>query len=258
MLDASARVHAGRVVFQPDRWRVQTLASHTRNVALLAENWDHGRAFPGSPSDLAETRHRLVQAALIHDIAKPARFRLQYQPAPAQGGQWQYSFAGHRFDALYDDVYVQTLAQLHHEYSVAAITQHIARLRLQPEACAIADHLPLDLYALEMCDQIEASVASALLGGAEPEERVFMDFAVTRRSPACYEVDPFAFGESPLRITIDYVELIPPGEAIAEVMSARSTTERRAAIRQVQRWLLGALQTEALRHEEVEICPLIP
>ena len=65
---------------------------------------------------------------------------------------------------------------MHHEYSVAGITSAIAQLRNDPETAFYAENFGLDLYTLEMADQIEATVARAAVGSETPEERVFMDF----------------------------------------------------------------------------------
>jgi len=43
-----------------------------------------------------------------------------------------------------------------------------------------------------MCDQIEATVARAALGG-EPEARVFMDFYIEKLTPVRFALDPFPF-----------------------------------------------------------------
>ncbi len=252
MANATRRIDAGRVIFLSDKWIVQTLESHVANVARLAELWSNDKAFQGSVPDLARTRAQVIRAAQIHDMGKPNRFRLEYKP---QHDKWEYSFAGHRFDAFDDDAYAQMLAQLHHIFSVEDITKHMAQLKLKDETKAIAENLPLDLYALEMCDQIEATVARAALGSEDPEERVFMDFQFRARTVGEYEIEPFAFSVSPLRMTVEYVELIPPQDKRLGVERTSDDGRRRAALRDIQKWLVAELQSAPAQHKEVVLWP---
>jgi CRISPR-associated endonuclease/helicase Cas3 len=250
------RRDVGRVIFRPQTWIVQTLDSHVGNVARLAEAWDNCRAFQGNIPDLERTRQQVIEAARIHDMAKPARFRLVYKLDPFhRKWKWEYSFSGHRFNAFHDDTYVQMLAQLHHEYSVAGIAQHMARLKLNEATESIAENLPLDLYTLEMCDQIEATVARAALGSEDPEERVFMDFQFRTRAEAEYELEPFAFSKTPVEFTVEYVELPPSQDKRQAVETAADDNKRRVALREVKDWLLEELQTVLLQHKEVRLWP---
>ncbi len=247
--------HVGRVVFGPDRWMVQTLDSHANNTALLAEAWDARAAFSGPIPDLSVTRARLIEAARVHDAGKPACFRLIYRETPSGGRHWDYSFSGHPYHAFHPDPYVQTLVRLHHQYSVDAIPEHVARLRLDRETQPLAGNLPLDLYALEMCDQIEATVACAELGARDPEARVFMDFQVRSVSDARFEVDPYPFGENSVTIELGYVELAPPRTQVATVEETRSEADRRSAVRELEAWLLREFRAMSLQRKEVELCP---
>jgi len=256
MDETRTRVDVGRVIFRQDGWVVQTLRSHVENVARLAEAWDNSRAFRGLLPDLERTRQQVIEAARIHDMAKPAHFHLEYKQDHYREWKWEYSFRGHRFNAFHSDAYVQILAQLHHIYSVTDITQHMARLKLGKATEAIAENLPLDLYTLEMCDQIEATFARAALGSDDPEERVFMDFQFRSRAEAEYELDPFAFRQPPpVEFTAEYVELAPPQEKRLAAESAQDDTKRRAALREMEKWLIETLQTTPLQHKGVRLWP---
>jgi len=258
MGELTSRVNVGRVIFLPEWWIVQTLDSHVDNVAQLAEAWDNRLAFKGNIPDLGHTHHQVVKAARIHDMAKPAHFRLDYKQGPVhRKWKWEYSFSGHRFNAFDDDVYVQILAQLHHEYSVTAITKHMAQLKLNKATEAIAKNLPLDLYALEMCDQIEATLARAALGSDDPEERVFMDFQLRTRAETEYELEPFPFHKEPVEFTVKYAELTPPQDKRQAVETATNDDKRRAALREIGDWLLKELQIAPLQQKEIRLWPWI-
>ena len=255
MDEPKKRVDIGRIIFFPERWVIQTLQSHVDNVAELARAWDTGLAFRGNIPDMQPTRDKVIAAARIHDMAKPSHFRLQYKQDPIRHQwRWEYSFSGHRFNAFHDDSYTEMLAQLHHEYSVAGITQHVARLRLDQATAAIAENLPLDLYTLEMCDQIEATLACAVMGSNTPEERVFMDFQFRVRVQAEYEIEPFAFNRSPVVFTVEYAELSPPHDSVRRVENAPDD-KRRAALFAVEAWLVSVLQTAPRKHQEVKLWP---
>ncbi len=258
MDNSTRRRNVGRIIFLSQRWIVQTLNSHVSNVAQLAKAWDNRRAFQGSIPDLEHTHQRVVEAARIHDMAKPMRFRLVYQQDRfSHKWNWEYSFSGHRFNAFHDDVYVQMLAQLHHEYSVAGITKGMAQLRLDESTKDIAPNLALDLYTLEMCDQIEATFARAALGSEDPEERVFMDFQFQPRAGTTeYDLDPFPFdAKTSVAFSVEYVELVPHPDKREAVETATSDGQRRAALRTMQGWLVVELQTAPLQCKEVRLWP---
>lgn len=258
------QIKVGRIIFlhnPPNLWRIQTLRSHTDNVAYLTELWDNNRAFQGCPYDLTQTRQKVIQAARIHDMAKPAKFRIGYQcDRVTQKWDWNYSFAGHRFGVFHPDPYVETLAQLHHTYSVGDITQNIARLKLNPTTREFADHLPLDLYTLEMCDQIEATLACSALDDIDPEARVFMDFQFNPEpiAPLTYQIDPFVFDGEAVYLPIEYVELNPPADLQAAVKNALDDDKRREALKIIQKWLLDQLHATTpppVQVKEVTLCP---
>ncbi|MGC8960642.1 MAG: hypothetical protein ACP5OO_12855 [Chloroflexia bacterium] len=252
----------GRVIFAQDangnaEWIVLTLASHVENVAHLVEMWDAGRAYLTTGSlDLEATRNQLIQAARIHDSAKPMRFRLHYREDSHRPGawQWEYSFAGHRFEVFADNPYVQELARLHHEYSVEGITRAVAELRAK--GVEHAENLPLDLYTLEMCDQIEATVALSALGG-EPEARVFMDFHIEKLDSSRFGIDPFPFNQNPVQLTIEYARLCPPSEQTKQAETGNDA-QRHQAEQALSKWLVEKLREEQeLKTVEVSLCPLV-
>lgn len=256
MRETTTRVDVGRIIFQQDHWLVQTLRSHVGNVALLAEAWDNCRAFRGNLPDLTRTHSQVIQSARIHDMAKPSHFRLEYkQDRFHHKGKWEYSFSGHRFNAFDDDPYVQMLAQLHHEYSVSAITKHMAKLKLNKATGGIAENLPLDLYTLEMCDQIEATFARAVLSSDDPEERVFMDFQFRAHAEAEYELEPFAFQTAPIGFVVEYAALLPSHDRLQAVETETDEKKQRPVLRDIQGWLVDALQTSPLQYKEVKLWP---
>lgn len=254
------RRDVGRVVFRQDanggaEWIVLTLASHVNNVVRLVEMWDADKAYLNTgPLDLGATRPQLIRAARIHDSAKPMRFRLHYREDSRRPGvgQWEYSFAGHRFEVFDDDLYVQTLARLHHEYSVEGITRAVAELR----AAGIkhAENLPLDLYTLEMCDQIEATIALSVLGN-EPETRVFMDFHIEKLESSRFGIDPFPFTKK-VQLAIEYACLHPPADWVSQAEAGNDDDRRQAEI-DLGKWLVNTLQSASLEKVEVTLCPLI-
>ncbi|MCL4299171.1 MAG: hypothetical protein KJ077_25770 [Anaerolineae bacterium] len=257
------RIDVGRISFRENRWLVQPLANHVGNVIKLTEWWDNKRAFPGNIPNLSQTRERVIQAAEIHDVAKPAKFRLGYEQNHfTRKWTWTYSFARHRFEAFHADPYAQALAQLHHEYSVAGIMKNVAQLKLHSATKAFADNLPLDLYALEMCDQIEATLTCTVLGDEDPEARVFMDFQFNPKpiTNLTYQLDPFVFSQEPVRFSVEYIELAPPIELRQTVEQAKDDDKRQAALRDIQDWLLKELHSNPpppVQRKEVTLCPWI-
>lgn len=224
--------NVGRIFFEDDVWIVQTLHSHVDNVVKLAELWEDN--FP-QHRVVESTHERLIKAARIHDIAKPAYFRLKKN----ERNGWVYSFSAHRFNAFDDDPYVQALVRLHHEYSVKGITTHIAQLLDNPETMDIARKLPVDLYALEMCDQIEATIATAIIGETNPEARVFMDFQFNTLGVGNYQIEPFVFAEDPVHLTVEYKEL---------------PIENMQSPKLMQKWVIDALKDETFQYKEATLC----
>lgn len=198
----------GRVFFD-DNWHptsamVLALSSHVGNVAVLVRAWDDRQAYQTDYAQLQRTRSLLITAAERHDEAKPDTFRVTVDE---KNGHWGYSFSGHRFRVSCDDLYVDALIKMHHEFSVDGIAEWQARLQRDLGA-VYAHNFPFDLYTLEMCDQVAAEVENyAFVGKAD--ERAFMELHSRWRDPVAkiVEVEPFPFDPSPLTLTLRYAEL---------------------------------------------------
>lgn len=257
---SEAKRQVGRVVFSADDcWVVLTLKCHVDNVTKLVEVWDAEKAYLTNVPSTLPTSHALtIEAARVHDMGKPSHFRLTYEGFRSSPPQWGYSFAGHRFVVIHENRYVELLGRLHHEYSVEGINRAIAELRNHSELARFSAHLPLDLYTLEMADQIEATVARAVVGAEDPEERVFMDFAFTSKDKANaeYHIDPFPFAETPVRLAIEYAQLSPPANLVAAVQTVNAD-KRSASLRNLQAWLEDALQSAPLQTKEIHLWPWI-
>ncbi len=261
-MDQSQRRHVGRIVFTSEQeWTILTLKSHVENVTTLAAAWQHSKAYLGQLLLPAErTRERLIKAAEIHDDAKPSHFRLVYKE---ESHSWEYSFAGHRFAVDYpSDPYVESLVHLHHEYSVEGITTAIATLRNRSDELPglglreIAPLFPLDLYALEMADQIEATLARSAVDATDPEERVFMDFQLRKddSGEAVYRIEPFPFQEKDVQIEIEYMTWQPPQELLTKVVNARPES-RRDTLNTLKDALERAIQELPLMYRSVILRP---
>jgi CRISPR-associated endonuclease/helicase Cas3 len=254
------RRQVGRVVFNTEQsWVVLTLKCHVDNVTKLVEVWDSERAYlTNLPPTLSQSHQLTIEAARVHDMGKPSHFRLTYEGFRNGPPQWGYSFAGHRFVVTHENRYVELLGRLHHEYSVEGINRAIAELCHLEQFKDIAIHLPIDLYTLEMADQIEATVARAAVGAEDPEERVFMDFAFTCKDKdnAEYHIDPFPFRENPVRLTIEYAQLTLPATKVIAVQTAKPN-EKSALLRNLQGWLEDALQNVPLHMKEIYLWPWI-
>lgn len=258
---AAESLEVGRVIFtQPDLWRIQTLRNHVGNVVKLVQVWDSSKDFLFETPDLQQTRPYLIRAAEIHDMGKPQKFNLVYDPKKKE---WSYSFRGHRYVAVEhpgDEYtpYVEALAHLHHEYSANGITAKMADMRLH-NLEQFVQHLPLDLYILEMCDQIEATIASAWLDPTkDPTARVFMDFQFDEPAAGQYLIDPFVFPGDNVALEIEWAEIVPDGALVTAVTQTASENndaypERKA----LRKWLVGQLQHANLHTKEVTICPWI-
>ena len=210
-----------RVFFQdgndiriPSGIRLQRLANHMDNVAQLVGLWRHKTDDPTEDTALVlepATESKVIEAAKLHDVGKPERFRIRARTRrQMQNGHelvfdgYEYSFSGHRFLAESADLYIQELAQGHHTYSVEDIADATARLRRRGyEAYRFAQ----DLYILEMCDQIEAEIAVRTLE-KETDGRTFMEFTVIPVDQNTYAIDPFPFEQEPLTLTFEYYQMV--------------------------------------------------
>lgn len=195
MAEKNEAIDIGRVFFKPmigpnlKKVTVLKLESHVGNVVQLVKRFDpkHFKV------DCSKTRKWLIQAAEKHDDAKPETFRVTYQSWKEKGHKsLGYSFAGHRFRVSDENRYIELLIRLHHEFSVEGIAKAVAELKNQHEGkyAEFVDNFPIDLYTLEMCDQIEAEIETYAFT-CEPQPRVFMDFHSRMRKDGKIEIEPF-------------------------------------------------------------------
>ncbi len=269
------RYDVGRVIFGEQNgrplWRVNTLRSHVGNVVALTNRWNAEKAYlqagPRQRDILTKTQPWLQEAARIHDDAKPLYFRLTCKHGRRRN-EWGYSFAGHRFGVEHENPYIYWLVRLHHSYAVHDIVEAMAQLQLpeyldetfNPPLAQTAPLFALDLYALEMADQIEATVARSVLEAEEPEARVFMDFLFkSGEGEHVYAIDPFPFRQidttpTKINLPVEFVELQPPVSLVEEVEAA-AEDKRRPHLQELKNWLLDALQDAPKQTTEATLCP---
>lgn len=278
------KTKVGRVFFHPEsgpdveKVTVLTLDSHVANVVTLVEKFRRN-FYPTFDESGQETREFLIRAAKKHDDAKPDTFRITYRGWKENGQKsLGYSFAGHRFRVADDERYVELLIRLHHEFSVEEIVKAQAALQIPTQA----KNFPIDLYILEMCDQIEAEVETYAFT-RDPQPRVFMDFhsrrhedgqrvevdpypfgdAEIRPESRCEhtghqsEVNPYPFGDAEIRLSLAYYELnlgkAVPKEHLRIVKTLRSENPREGQdlLRQV---IIKAPQYAECQHKEMILC----
>lgn len=206
-----SRFNFGRVFFPgvakvaPDVIRFQPLGDHVGNVRRLVKQWAD---FPKAEY----SQQRVLKAADLHDMGKPKRFAIQVEMTPkGKFKNYIYSFRGHRFLARSTDLWAQTLARGHHDFSVADISRDTYELR---KACTdYADLLaqePLayahELYILEMCDQIEAELACRVIGDEhQAKSRTFMECTISKGDDdLTYLLDPWFFQDESLELKFKY------------------------------------------------------
>lgn len=218
----------GRIYFDPpngnpQKARVIPLHTHVGNVKRLAEAWNYQAAYRiPAECDLSVTREQLIEAAKRHDEAKPVTFKVT-----SDSHKYGYSFAGHRFRVQCEDIYTDLLIKMHHEFSVDGIAEAQARLRRELGEF-YARNFPLDLYTLEMCDQVAAEAESYAMEGTS-DDRAFMELHSRKREDGSIEVEPFPFGQSPLVLTVNFYEYeIPSGILAGEKPTEKLTIALKA------------------------------
>ena len=211
----------GRVFFSfseesktiPDKIYFQPLGNHVANVRRLVKLWNIEDFSGNNEADKLKSQTRVDEAAKIHDIGKPYRFKLEAKKA--KEGKFQefaYSFKGHRFLAESSNDWVKLLAIGHHDFSVNDICRDSYKLQKKlPEYRDILTQDSLaygrELYILEMCDQIEAELACRIIGNDEQaESRAFMDFTTTKLDDGNwkYLIDPWPFGKQEFPLSFVY------------------------------------------------------
>lgn len=179
----------------PNEILFQPLGNHVGNVIKLVDCWDK-KDFP-CPSSF----ERVKEAAKIHDAGKPQKFELQVKSNKNHVFQkYIYSFRGHRYLAESKDLWTQTLARGHHDFSVGDISRDTYELKKEPNYADIFSQNSLtyarELYILEMCDQIEAELACLVLEDKQQaESRTFMEYTITKDDlePNVYRIEPWIF-----------------------------------------------------------------
>jgi hypothetical protein len=224
------------------------LQNHLNTVSLLTRHWDFEAAFGAQqcPIELEQTRPWLIDAARRHDEGKIRRFSLRCDGPH----KWNYSFSGHRFEVSDHRLYVQWLIRLHHGFSVNDVTEAQARLKQSndPTVAAVACCFPLDLYALEMCDQIEAEVATKAFGQPS-SHRVFMEFETCMKAPPCDDgiihigVFPYPFSKPEVRFRMEsFVVAVP-----------EKVRQEGQALKQL---LLNDGEVVRKEHKEIQLCAM--
>ena len=255
MAEKCETVDIGRVFFQPmvgpsvKKVTVLKLESHVGNVVQLVNRF----APKHFNVDCSKTRDWLICAAQKHDDAKPITFRVLYRDTKQRGEKFlAYSFAGHRFRVFDDNRYVELLIRLHHEFSVEGIAKAVAELKTQHNGkyAKFADNFPIDLYTLEMCDQIEAEIETYVFTG-DAQPRVFMDFHSRRIDDLKIEVAPYPFGESPITLLMEYYEWViePPERERIAVDLANDYRQPR-----LEKMLVNAAKYAECQHKEIVLC----
>ena len=261
MTNAIDTVKVGRVFFTPgsgpnvESVTILTLESHVGNVVDLVKKFQRD-SYP--PLKRGTTRDLLIRAAQKHDDAKPETFRITYRSwkgdAPKSLG---YSFAGHRFRVSDPDPYVELLIRLHHEFSVEGIVKAQFQLSNSGFSKEEVESFPLDLYILEMCDQIEAEIETyAFAGDVQP--RVFMDFHSRMCEDRKFEVNPYPFGNEAISLSLAYYqleikEMVPEQEYMQLVKGLESDNPQESQGR-LRAILVDAPKYVECQQKEVILC----
>jgi CRISPR-associated endonuclease/helicase Cas3 len=204
------RFNFGRVFFPgepnpiPDRILFQPLGNHVGNVKYLAKKWQ-AKDFPNRDSI-----QRVVKGIELHDMGKPQRFSIKSEKNKKKG-YYSYSFSGHRFLANSLDLWAQTLARGHHDFSVNDICRDIYKLKNDDRYRELLESDPLlyarELYIVEMCDQIEAELACRVLQDeGQGESRTFMDCTISMIDKNTYTLDPWVFDDDSIELNFNYWE----------------------------------------------------
>lgn len=251
-------VKVGRVFFQPDggsdveKVTVLTLDSHVGNVVELVNRFDP-KYF--QRIDCSKTRDWLIRAAQKHDDAKPETFRVTYRSWKENGRKsLGYSFAGHRFRVSDDNRYIELLIRLHHEFSVTGIVEAQAELEGKEEFTKeMVKNFPIDLYILEMCDQIEAELETYAFT-REVQPRVFMDFHSRRREDGKIEVNPYPFGSEEISLPLAYYEFDVCQEYRCQISEALAGNNREKGIDFLRKMIINAGRDTDPQQKEIILC----
>lgn len=250
-------VKVGRVFFEPEtdlnveKVTVLTLDSHVGNVVQLVKRFDP-KYFK---VDCSKTREWLIRAAQKHDDAKPDTFRVTYRSwKENERKSLGYSFAGHRFRVSDDNRYIELLIRLHHEFSVTGIVEAQAELGGKEEFTKeMVKNFPIDLYILEMCDQIEAELETyAFTGKVQP--RVFMDFHSRMPEDGRVEVAPYPFGDEKIQLALVYYEFDVTKEQRDQIVKALSEDNREKGVNFLREMIVNAHDKAEHQQKEMILC----
>ena len=261
MTNAINTLKVGRVFFKPDsgpdvkKVAVLTLDSHVENVVTLVKKFQQD-FYPSFKWNAAETRSLLIRAAEKHDNAKPDTFRVTYQSwKDNERKSLGYSFAGHRFRVSDDNRYVELLIRLHHEFSVEGIVNAQAQLKASEQFCdKQVKRFSIDLYILEMCDQIEAELETyAFTGDVQP--RVFMDFhSRMRKDGKTIEVNPYPFGEEEIHLSLEYYEFDVPAKDRSQISEALEENNWEKGVDFLRKMIVNAHKDTDCQRKEMILC----
>lgn len=251
-------VKVGRVFFKPEtdpnvkKVTVLTLNSHVGNVVQLVKQFDP-KYFK---VDCSKTREWLIRAAQKHDDAKPDTFRVTYRSwKENEHKSLGYSFAGHRFRVSDDNRYVELLIRLHHEFSVTGIVEAQAELEGKKGITTqMAKNFPIDLYILEMCDQIAAELETyAFTNDVQP--RVFMDFHSRRLGEERVEVNPYPFGNEEIHLSLAYYEFDVCEEHRRQISKALTQDNYEKGVNFLREMIVNAHNKAECQQKEMILCP---
>ena len=260
MTDKLDTVKVGRVFFRPktgpdvNKVVVLTLDSHVGNVVTLVKHFQRD-LYPAFRQYQKSTRDLLIRAAEKHDNAKPETFRVTYRSYKEnERKSLGYSFAGHRFRVSDPDRYVELLIRMHHEFSVEGIVKAQAELKAEKElADEKSKNFPLDLYILEMCDQIEAELETyAFTKDVQP--RVFMDFHSRRREDGKIEVNPYPFNSEDICLSLFYYEFNVCKENQSKISKALVEENREEGVDFLREMIVNAHNKTELQKKEIILC----
>ena len=260
MTDKLDTVKVGRVFFRPKsgpdvkKVIVLTLDSHVGNVVTLVKHFQRDY-YPAFRQYQKSTRDLLIRAAEKHDNAKPETFRVTYRGYKEnERKSLGYSFAGHRFRVSDPDRYVELLIRMHHEFSVEGIVKAQAELKTEKElADKKSKNFPLDLYILEMCDQIEAELETyAFTKDVQP--RVFMDFHSRRREDGKIEVNPYPFNSEKICLSLAYYEFDVCKENQSKISNALVEDNQEEGVSFLREMIVNAHNKTELQQKGIVLC----
>ena len=260
MTDQLGTVKVGRVFFSPKsgpdvkKIIVLTLDSHVGNVVTLVKHFQRD-FYPAFRQSQKSTRDLLIRAAEKHDNAKPETFRITYRSYKENARQsLGYSFAGHRFRVSDPDRYVELLIRMHHEFSVEGIVKAQAELKVETElADEKSKNFPLDLYILEMCDQIEAELETyAFTEDVQP--RVFMDFHSRRREDGKIEVSPYPFDKEEISLPLTYYEFDVCEEHRRQVSKALADNDNERGVDFLRKMIVNGHEGAEFQQKRMILC----